>query len=71
MDRNKELTHKVKAGMKDERQAITYYKGFTKSQLEQMTKKERQNLRDAERDEKEHLKYLEKDKKTLLGKRNR
>jgi hypothetical protein len=57
--------------MKDERQAIQYYKGYTKEQREELTPNERKNLRDAEKDEKEHLRYLEKDKKTLLGKRNR
>ncbi len=65
------LLKKVNAGRTDEKQAIRYYKGFTKEELEALTPEEQRNILDAAKDEKEHLAYLNKDKRTILGKRNR
>lgn len=61
----KRLMHKVNKGIKDEKEGIDYYKSFTSKEKKELTKQERKNILDAEKDEKEHLRYLEKDKETL------
>lgn len=61
----KRLMKKLKKGIKDEKEGIDYYKSFTPKEKKELSKQERKNILDAEKDEKEHLRYLEKDKETI------
>jgi rubrerythrin len=64
----KRLLKKIRTGITDEKQAIDYYRGFSAKDKRKLTKQEIKNIKDAEKDEKEHLRYLEEDKKTIIGK---
>ena len=57
----KKLVRKLKAGEKDERQAIKYYAGFTKAEKARLSKKGRKSLTEVKNDEKQHLKILKRD----------
>jgi rubrerythrin len=60
----KRIIKKINLGIKDEKEGIEYYKEFPKKELTEIEKK---HILDAEKDEKEHLKFLDQDKKTVLG----
>lgn len=49
------MKNQIKLGIKDERDAIKYYKDFNE---EELTKEEIREIKQAEKDEKKHLKWL-------------